>query len=60
MRICQLLPTLSRGDAIGNEAMAIQEMLKAAGYETGIYAERVDPRLPEGTGTVIAAAGEIR
>ena len=50
MRICQLLPTLSRGDAIGNEAVAIREMLKDAGYETGIYAERVDPRLPEGTG----------
>ena len=50
MRICQLLPTLSRGDAIGNEAVAIREMLQTVGYEAGIYAERVDPRLPEGTG----------
>ena len=49
MRIIQLLPTLSRGDAIGNEAIAIRDMLRSAGRETGIYAEHVDPALPEGT-----------
>ena len=49
MKIYQLLPTLSRGDAIGNEAQAIRELLASEGYETGIFAERVDPRLPEGT-----------
>ena len=49
MRIYQLLPTLSRGDAIGNEVQAIRKLLAEEGYETGIYAERIDPRLPEGT-----------
>ena len=50
MRICQLLPTLSMGDAIGNEARAIRELLAGEGYETAIYAENTDPRLPAGTG----------
>lgn len=41
----QLLAALSYGDAIGNEALAIQRRLRAAGYESDIFAELVHPRV---------------
>jgi glycosyltransferase involved in cell wall biosynthesis len=36
---------LSYGDAIGNEALAIQGHLRGAGFESDIFAERVHPRM---------------
>jgi len=44
-RVHQLLAALSYGDAIGNEAQAIQKHLRAAGFESDIFAERVEPRM---------------
>jgi glycosyltransferase involved in cell wall biosynthesis len=44
-RIHQVLAALSYGDAIGNEALAIQRHLRAAGFESDIFAERVHPRM---------------
>jgi glycosyltransferase involved in cell wall biosynthesis len=44
MRIVQFLPTLSYGDAVGNDAIAIDKILFDQGYETKIYAENIDPR----------------
>src|SRR5262249_30663369 len=41
----QLLAALSYGDAIGNEALAIQKHLRAAGYASDIFAEKVHPRV---------------
>ena len=41
----QLLAALSYGDAIGNEALAIQRQLRASGYESEIFAELVHPRV---------------
>lgn len=41
----QLLAALSYGDAIGNEALAIQRQLRAKGFESDIFAERVHPRM---------------
>lgn len=41
----QLLAALSYGDAIGNEALAIQAQLQAMGFESEIYAEHVHPRM---------------
>jgi glycosyltransferase involved in cell wall biosynthesis len=38
----QLLTSLSSGDAIGNEALAIQARLRAAGYVSDIFAEHWD------------------
>ena len=32
MRIVQLMPTLSYGDAVGNDALAINDTLKRNGY----------------------------
>jgi glycosyltransferase involved in cell wall biosynthesis len=44
-RVHQLLAALSYGDAIGNEALAIQARLRALGYDSEIYAEHVHPRV---------------
>jgi glycosyltransferase involved in cell wall biosynthesis len=41
----QLLAALSYGDAIGNEAQAIQTHLRAAGFESDLFAEKVEPRM---------------
>ncbi len=44
-RVHQVLAALSYGDAIGNEALAIQRHLSRAGFESDIFAERVHPRM---------------
>lgn len=44
MRIFQLLPTFSVGDAIGNEVLVINQMLLRHGYETYIVAANVSVR----------------
>ena len=45
MKVLQLLPTISYGDAIGNETLALNDMLHQFGYDTGIYAENIDSRI---------------
>lgn len=50
MRVVQLLSTLSFGDAVSNDAIALKKLLSQMGFPTGIYAENVDRRLPRGTG----------
>lgn len=49
MRIIQMLPVLAFGDAIGNDTVTLKNTLQDAGYETEIYAEVIDSRLPEQT-----------
>ena len=44
-RVHQLLAALSYGDAISNEALAIQGHLRAAGFESDIFAEKAHPRM---------------
>ena len=41
----QVMATLSYGDAISNEALGIQRVLRAAGYDSRIYVETADPRV---------------
>lgn len=41
----QLLAALAYGDAIGDEALAIQRHLRAAGFHSDIFAEKVHPRM---------------
>lgn len=48
MRIIQVLTTVSFGDAVSNDALALQKALREMGYDTDIYAEHIDPRLEEG------------
>jgi glycosyltransferase involved in cell wall biosynthesis len=40
-----VLATLGYGDAIGNEVLGIQRVLRAAGYESDIFVETADSRL---------------
>ncbi len=49
MRIIQVLTTLSFGDAVGNDTLALKEILKKNGFKTAIYAENIDARLPKGS-----------
>jgi len=49
-RVHQLVAALSYGDAIGNEALAIQGHLRRAGFESDIFAERVHPAWPTSRG----------
>ncbi len=48
MRMIQLLPTLSYGDGVGNDTLAIDRIIKELGYETKIYAENIDSRIGKG------------
>lgn len=47
MKVIQMLPTFMFGDAIGNEAMAIDRILREKGYDTIIYAENIGAYIPE-------------
>lgn len=46
MRVIQVLPTLSFGDAIGNDTIALKGAIADMGFDSEIYAENVDKRLP--------------
>ncbi|MGE5359473.1 MAG: glycosyltransferase [Bacteroidales bacterium] len=41
----QVLATLGYGDAIGNEALAIQRLLRGAGFRSEIFVETAQPRV---------------
>jgi glycosyltransferase involved in cell wall biosynthesis len=45
VRIDQLLPSLAEHDAITNHARQVRRALRAAGHESDIYAEIIDPPL---------------
>jgi L-malate glycosyltransferase len=44
-RVHQLLGALHAGDAVGQEALAIRALLRAAGFDSQIAAGRIDPAL---------------
>lgn len=60
MRIVQLLPTLSFGDAIGNDTVALKKAISDMGYISEIYAENVDKRLPSDTAKNFSRLKELR
>ena len=41
MRVFQILTTVSYGDAVSNDCLALFELLKTSGYETYVYAENI-------------------
>ena len=45
MRILQLLPTISYGDAVGNDVLAMDAALKRHGYRSAICALNIDKRI---------------
>lgn len=53
-KIIQVLLHQGYGDAIGNDCLAIDRILREDGYDTGIYARVVDSRLPEGTAHLLS------
>lgn len=60
MQIIQLLPTVAFGDAVGNDAQAIKELLLDMGHKTQIYAENIDKRLPVGTAEYVTNMPELQ
>ena len=48
MKIIQLLPSMSFGDAVSNDAAAIQQMIRDSGMDTALYSRHIDSRLPAG------------
>lgn len=54
MRVVQLLPTISMGDAVSNDVMALEKVIRDMGYQTGIYAENIDRRLPASVAKPVA------
>ncbi|MBE6970005.1 MAG: glycosyltransferase [Ruminococcaceae bacterium] len=48
MRVIQLLPTLTAGDAVSNDARALQRLLRRWDAKTEIYAENIGATLPDG------------
>lgn len=47
MKIIQMVTTLSYGDAIGNNIIALRDTLLQNGYETEIYAALIDTRVDQ-------------
>jgi L-malate glycosyltransferase len=45
VRVIQLLPTISYGDAVSNDTLAMADVLTEMGYENSIYVENMDKRL---------------
>jgi glycosyltransferase involved in cell wall biosynthesis len=59
-RVHQVLATLGYGDAIGNEVLAGQRVLRAAGYTSEIFIETADPRLEDLTLDYREMVGAVR
>lgn len=53
MKIIQIVSTLSFGDAVGNDVLAFQKKLRTMGYQSEIYAEIIDMRMPKGTALLV-------
>lgn len=45
LKIIQLLPTMAYGDAVGNDTLAIRDIIRSMGYQSDIYAEGIGPNL---------------
>lgn len=45
--IVQVLPTISYGDAVSNDVIALKGAIEKLGYKTEIYADTSDKRLPK-------------
>jgi glycosyltransferase involved in cell wall biosynthesis len=45
MEIHQILPTISPGDAIGNDVIEIRSILRKWGYKSDVYAKNIHPEM---------------
>ena len=48
MRVFQLMTTAKHGDAVGNHAFALNNIIREMGYETGIFAEHIAVNVKKG------------
>ena len=61
MRLFQLVPVLGYGDAIGNDTLAIRDVIRHMGITTDIfYTDKVDRRFPEGTARPVCDMPELQ
>ena len=60
MRVIQVLTTLSFGDAVGNDTVALQNVLDEMGFNSSIYAENIDPRLKKNNVEYIDKIGNLK
>lgn len=44
MKIVQLLPVLNFGDAVGNDTVALKQLISKMGFDTEIYVEDMSPK----------------
>ena len=47
IKIIQVLPTISYGDAVSNDAINIDKILRKNGYTSELYAENIDKRVKD-------------
>ena len=47
IKIIQVLPTMSYGDAVSNDAINIDKILRKNGYTSELYAENIDKRVKD-------------
>lgn len=59
MKVIQMIPTIAYGDAVGNDAIAMQKAIRAMGYETNIYAEHVIPPITKKTALTLDKVPEL-
>ena len=60
IRIFQMLPHLYYGDGVGNDALAIDRIIKELGYPTQIYADEIDRRIAKGLAETAEKMPEIQ
>ena len=60
MKIIQMLTSIFFGDAVGNDTLALKGLISESGFETQIYAEHIDPRLPKGTALPVSKIPSLK
>lgn len=60
MRIIQVLSTIANGDAVSNDAIAFDKVIKGMGYSTGIYAESIVSNVERGVAKPLEKIGELK
>jgi len=45
IQVHQIHPSVSYGDAIGNDMVEIQSLLRKMGYDSNIYAQYIHPKM---------------
>lgn len=59
-RIIQIVSSLNYGDAVGNDVIAIQDMLKNNGFTTAIFTNNIHPKIADGVAYHIEKMPEVR